>query len=84
MPYLPSAFSATYQTTMPLTASLSSLLPAVFVTAEERNFLFSVGFCVVGFFIFAKFSHFSGEDAQQHRKQCSQISSSFSKAFGVI
>lgn len=74
----------------PLTAGAGSfLLPAIFITAEKivrGYFSFSGFFClfVWSFFLLAKFSHFSDDDVQQHGKQCSQISSSFSKALGVI
>ena len=55
----------------PLTAEeCSSLLPAVFITAEKIDFFL---FCL-DFFLFAKFSHFSDDDVQRHTKQCSQIS----------
>lgn len=76
-------FSHISNNNTPLTAEVCSfLLPAIFITAEEIDFfLFLFG---IFFFVFAKFSHFSGDDVQRHRKQCSQISSSFSKAFGVI
>lgn len=73
-------FSHISNNNTPLTTEVCSfLLPTIFITAEKIDFFFFV--C---FFLFAKFSHFSDDDVRRNRKQCSQISSSFSEAFGVI
>lgn len=57
-------FSHISNNNTPLTAEVCScLLPAVFITAEKIDFFL---FC--SFFLFARFSRFSGGDAQ-HRTE---------------
>lgn len=75
-------FSHISNNNTPLTAEACSfLLPAIFITAGKIDFFL---FLFVWFFYLLNLAIFSGDDVQQHRKQCSQISSSFSKAFVVI